>query len=237
MQTCITVAFPEDANPADLPVVYLLHGLSDNCSCWQRRVPVERYAVRHRVVVVMPEIQRSWYTDMALGLSYFTYIHKELPEFCARWLGVSLRREQNYVMGLSMGGYGAFKCALTQPFRYAGAASFSGSLSMERRQKKMQEDPASFREWRAVTGSDTELGAVVDLFELTREAAARPDLPALYQTCGTEDFLYECNQQYRACLDELGIAHRYEEWAGDHSWEFWQQSLEKAFALYFPLKK
>lgn len=237
LQTGLTVAFPDNARLGELPVVYLLHGLSDNCSNWQRGVPVERYALKHRVAVVMPEVQRSWYTDMALGLDYFTYIHRELPEFCERLLGVSRKREQNYVMGLSMGGYGALKCALTQPFCYAGAASFSGSLSMQRRQDKMRADPDSLREWHAVTGSENELGAVVDLFALTRTAAAQPALPALYLTCGTEDFLYECNQQYRACMDEAGVAYRYEEWEGAHTWEFWQQSLEKAFAHFFPANK
>ncbi len=73
MMTSITVSIPQVVE-GDMPVLYLLHGLSDNHSAWLRRSNVDLYAEKSGFAVVMPEVQRSFYTDMAYGLRYFTYI-------------------------------------------------------------------------------------------------------------------------------------------------------------------
>ena len=135
MCTSFIALLPEDVPLGDAPVIYLLHGLSDNCTGWTRLTGVERYAREHNAAVIMPEVQRSFYADMALGLRYFTYISQELPAFCRRTFGLSAARERNFVMGLSMGGYGALKCALTAPERYAGCGAFSSVTDIRARRR------------------------------------------------------------------------------------------------------
>lgn len=234
MQTSVQVVFPEGERLDKIPVVYLFHGLSDNATCWQRRVPVERYALRYKLAIVMPEVQRSWYTDMAQGMRYFSYIHKELPDFCHDTFGFSKKREQSYAMGLSMGGYGALKCALTQPFRYAGCASFSGAVRVDTRFIRYSDNLQMMREWSAITGSTNEqLGPVVDLRALAKKARGKGKLPGIFMTCGSEDFLLEANHSFVETLEDCGIPHTYEEWPGAHTWEFWQVSLEKALERFF----
>ena len=131
MYTSLEVILPDYGRMKDVPVIYLLHGLSGNCSDWNRFTAVERYAAPKGVAVIMPEVQRSFYADMALGIDYFSYVREELPQICSRLFGLSLRREKNYIMGLSMGGYGALKCALSAPKRYAGCAAFSAAIEVE----------------------------------------------------------------------------------------------------------
>ena len=104
MNTAINVVLPEKTDLRTVRVVYLFHGLMDNCSGWYRYSSVERYARLHNVALVTPEVQRSFYTDMALGVDYFRYVSRELPEVCRGFFGFSPEREKNYVMGLSMGG-------------------------------------------------------------------------------------------------------------------------------------
>ena len=133
MNTSMTVILPEKTDLSQVPVVYLLHGLEDNCTGWARYTSVERYAREKNAALVMPEVQRSFYADMDRGLPYFTFIHDELPEICRGFFGFSARREKNYMMGLSMGGYGTLKCVLQTPERYAGAATFSRLRSFPRR--------------------------------------------------------------------------------------------------------
>ena len=87
---------------------------------------MKQYAGTPGLRSVMPEVQRSFYADMAAGLDYFGYVAVELPAMCERMFGLPHERTKRYVMGLSMGGYGALKCALTYPERYAGVGSFSG---------------------------------------------------------------------------------------------------------------
>lgn len=96
-------------------MLYLLHGLSDNHSCWLRRTAVDRYAEEYGIAVVMPEVQRSFYCDMAHGPAYFTYIADELPQICQRLFRLSDKREDTFIAGNSMGGYGALKAALSRP--------------------------------------------------------------------------------------------------------------------------
>ena len=154
MNTSMTVILPEKTDLSQVPVVYLLHGLEDNCTGWARYTSVERYAREKNAALVMPEVQRSFYADMDRGLPYFTFIHDELPEICRGFFGFSAKREKNYLMGLSMGGYGTLKCVLQTPERYAGAAAFpqwriSRNLSPCRhRRRKESFRPCSVSLWK-----------------------------------------------------------------------------------------
>ena len=112
------------------PTLYLLHGMSDDDSIWLRRTSIERYVASLGIAVVMPQVHRSFYTDMAEGGQYWTFISEELPKLARSFFPLSPKREDNFVAGLSMGGYGAFKLALRKPDQYAAAASLSGALDM-----------------------------------------------------------------------------------------------------------
>src|SRR5512135_3517772 len=90
-------------------VLYLLHGLSDDGSAWQRYTNIETLAAAYGLVVVMPSAGRSFYTDQPNGQKYFTYLTEELPRYLADVFGLEPRREDTLIAGCSMGGYGAVK--------------------------------------------------------------------------------------------------------------------------------
>ena len=230
MATAVDVILPDKGDLHDAKTLYLLHGLTDDCTGWTRYTAVERYARERGMAVVLPEVQRSFYTDMVYGLPYFTYVSEELPAVCRRMFGLAAAREQNYIFGLSMGGYGAMKCALTYPERYAGAASFSGvsdrRRTIERRSLSLREAEltAIFGEEKAVLPKD-------DLFVLAERLSG--DAPGVYLSCGEQDGLYAANERFSAHLASLGITHRFEHWPGAHSWDFWDASLRAALAYFF----
>lgn len=224
MATSTVVILPEEGNLAQIPVVYLLHGLSDNCTSWSRYTGAERYARDYGVAVVMPEVQRSFYCDTRSGMNYFTYISQELPQVCRRFFGLSAKPELNYVMGLSMGGFGALKCAFTHPEAYAGCASFSGALRPESSKVFSQ------AEAQAIWGADSPTGPENDLFAL---AAQAENLPPIYQTCGEQDHLYPVNVAFARHLSSIGANHVFTHKPGDHTWDFWDDSLRECFAYFF----
>ena len=113
-----------------LPVLYLLHGLSDDHTIWQRRTSIERYVEPLGLAVVMPAVNRSFYANMAHGPRYWDFISEELPRLARSFFPLSDKRSDTFVAGLSMGGYGAFKLALSHPDRFAAAASLSGTLDI-----------------------------------------------------------------------------------------------------------
>src|SRR5512132_2915779 len=113
-----------------LRTLYLLHGHSDDHTAWQRWTSIERYVEGLNLVVVMPAVHLSFYNDMAHGGNYWQFISEEVPAIVRDMFPLSSVRKDNFVAGLSMGGYGAFKLALTHPERYAAAASLSGEVDI-----------------------------------------------------------------------------------------------------------
>jgi len=216
------------------PVLYLLHGLSDDHTIWQRRTSIERYVEGRDLAVVMPAVDRSWYTDMEHGNRYWTYISEELPMIVRGMFPISDKREDTYVAGLSMGGYGAFKLALSHPERFAAAASFSGALDMATRMEDRDED------WQAelyrVFGKPEAMpGSPKDLFALAQQVALAGNSPMLYQWCGVEDFLYEMNGRFREHALALGLNLTYAEGPGGHTWDRWDIQIAR-FLDMLPLK-
>ena len=115
----------------EIPVLYLLHGMTDNHTTWGRNTCIERYASELGFAVVMPNGHLGWYTDMKNGYDYYTYIAHEVPAVCERFFPrLSRRREGRFVAGNSMGGYGAVKLALSRPDFFCAAASLSGGLDV-----------------------------------------------------------------------------------------------------------
>lgn len=205
------------------PVLYLLHGLSDDHTIWLRRTSIERYVSNLGLAVVMPAVGRSFYTDMKHGLKYWSFISSELPEIASSLFPLSDSREDNFAAGLSMGGYGAFKLALSCPEKFCAAASLSGALDAEYFAKKH-----SPGEGLEIFG-DKIIGTENDLFHLSEKLASdekRPK-PILFQWCGTEDFLYQDNLRFRSHLEGLKYDLHYDEGKGDHSWEHWDIQIRK----------
>lgn len=226
MNTSFQVFLPDEGKLNDVKVVYLLHGLTDNCTGWTRYSSCERYARERGAALVIPEVQRSFYIDGVYGLKYFTYVAEELPRVCQRMFGLSDKREKNYVMGLSMGGYGALKCALTYPDLYAGCGSFSGVTDLKAFMGR-QALPMHHWEFTALLGPGHEVGPENDLSAL---AEAVTDAPKIYISCGEQDPHYPSNCAFSEHLEKLGIDHRYDHRTGGHSWDFWDQSIRDCFA-------
>ena len=211
--------------------LYLFHGLSDDHTTWMRRTSIERYAEKRGIAVVMPSVGRSWYTDTVTGENYLTFVTKELPAVCQSYFrGMSDKREDNLVAGLSMGGYGAIKAALTRPDLFCGCASLSGALDLTCLPRRSERE----MEWKGIFGFDLtdtrELANTPhDIYHLTRKAKKEgTPLPKLYLWCGTEDFLLEHSRSYRDLLRELEIPFRYDESEGNHSWRWWDLHIMDA---------
>jgi putative tributyrin esterase len=229
----LDVILPEEACRASgrLPVLYLLHGLSDDHTIWQRRTSIERYAEARGIAVVMPAVDRSFYTDMAAGPDYWTYVSEEVPALAETLFPVSSEPSCRFVAGLSMGGYGALKLALRcgAP-RFAAAASLSGAVDVAALARAATGRDAAEYRWRF--GDPGEVaGSANDLFHLAAEAAKRPGTaPALFVCCGTEDGLYRDNVRFRDHLRALGLELTWEEGPGAHEWGYWDRQIQRVLA-------
>jgi putative tributyrin esterase len=221
------------------PVLWLLHGLSDDHSIWLRRTSVERYAAAKNIAVIMPAVGRSFYQDMAGGPRYWTFLTEELPALCRSWFPISAEREDNFVAGLSMGGYGALRMALAYPERYAAAASLSGALDLPRRLREAGRDGSriSMEEWVSIFGPQLQAeGTDADLSHLLGNVANSTRRPSIFLFCGTEDELIGESRTFRDRLNSLGYDHRYEEQTGGHEWGYWDAAIQRVLD-WLPLRK
>ncbi len=210
-------------------VLYLLHGYSDDQTAWQRWSSIERYAEGLNLAVVMPAAQNSFYTDMAHGGKFFTYLTEEAPRVVQDLFPLSGKREDTFIAGLSMGGYGAFKLALSRPDLYSAAASLSGAVDICE-VTKAHDDPENTAWLETMRNDFGDLekleGSEHDLFALAQKVSQSAKKPRLFQYCGTEDILYKDNVRLRDFLRPLGFDYTYEETPGDHSWEYWDRIIQ-----------
>lgn len=218
-------------NAQPCPVLYLLHGLSDNETVWTRRTSIERYAEEKGIAVVMPTTHRGWYTDAIAGLRYYTHIAQEVPAVAQALFPISNKREDNFIAGLSMGGYGAMKIALRNPGQFAAVATLSGVMDISER----------FRDWLAaeqiveferifgplgkVKGTENDLFHLVD-----KGLKEKKKMPKIFQCCGTEDFLYAANIRLREHVKNLPLDYTYREGPGAHSWGYWDTMIQEVLA-------
>lgn len=219
------------------PVLYLLHGMSDDQSIWLRRTSIERYADDHGIIVVMPTTYLGFYTDMCMGDMYWQYITKELPATCrSLFPQMSRKREDTFVAGLSMGGYGALKCGLRAPETFSWAAGLSACCDVAALANEA--NLAAPRYFFDIFGPAEEVkGSFNDLFAAA-EDMAKSDGPKtqLYMWCGTEDFLYQQNVRFRDHVCALKLPLVYEESPGIHAWPYWDAKIQTVLN-WLPLEK
>lgn len=209
--------------------LYLLHGLSGDHSIWARRSSIDRYVRDLNIAIVMPDAGRSFYTDMKHGYDYYTFISQELPAIAESFFPLSPKREDRFIAGLSMGGYGALKIALANPETFSAAASLSGAVDIQSIANNFMAEGSdkNEKEFYNIFGDlDQFTGGPNDLFSLATECAKKQLKPKIYLSCGTEDFLYEDNLKFKSHLAGLPFDFTYRECPGEHHWDFWDAEIQ-----------
>jgi putative tributyrin esterase len=229
-QTTCNVIIPEvPGHDGPYPVYYLLHGLSDDYSIWQRKTSLGRYVQMLPLIVVMPDGGRGFYCDAHEGYAHESAIVKDLISFVDRTFHTIPEKSGRAIGGLSMGGYGAIKLALKFPELFASANGHSGAYGFGHGLWR-EEQP----EFRRIIGPE-KTGGPNDCFALAerfRASTNRARMPALRIDCGTSDFLLDQNRAFHSHLQELGIPHDYLEAPGAHDWSYWDKHVQSALRFH-----
>ncbi|MCR5485018.1 MAG: esterase family protein [Clostridiales bacterium] len=213
-------------------VLYLLHGYSDDHSIWMRRTSVERYVSEYNIAVIMPAVNHSYYCNEAQGERYWDYISEELPNAMKGFFNISSSPEDTFAAGLSMGGYGAMKLALTYPERFSAVGCFSGVLDVADPARYEGEEKAKkeriFGPVEKIAGSEN------DLFYLMKKSENAPSKPKLYISCGTSDFLYGSFKKFVPEIKKHGFdVTTFEKPDETHNWRFWDEEIAKFIPFAF----
>lgn len=202
-------------------VLFLLHGKSGSGDTFYDYTDVVELSNKSNVVLIMPSMQNSYYTNMAYGEAYFDYLTNELPKILKALISLDLSETENYVLGYSMGGYGAIKWGLTEPELFSGIASLSGSLrTLQDTQEKIMKEQR--KDLLLAFGHHVLDRPEDDIYNLAEEAQRRSvALPGIYIYCGRNDRLITVNRKFHDFLSMNQIEHNYIEDEGVHDFTDW----------------
>ncbi len=213
-----------------LATAYLLHGSGEDFRSWSNYSDVARFADAG-LILVMPQGDYSYYVNAVAppGDRYEDYITRDLIADVEAKFPASRNRTRRAIVGVSMGGFGAIKLALSHPSLYAFAGALSPAIDVPRRTfavRRFQQSWA-FRSIFGSDGSETRLRA--DPFFLAKNASETVP-PYLFITCGDRESLLPPSREFAALLDKAQLPHEFHVAQGGHDWRNWNTQLPDLFA-------
>ncbi len=222
------------------PVLYLLHGYTDDETGWTQFGEANQIADRllnsgeiPPMIIVMPDAGVSWYINSADGkVKYEDFFIQEFIPYVDANYRTRSAKEFRAVAGLSMGGHGTLIMAMKHPDLFVAAAPLSAGIFTEEELINMPDD-----NWDRVFGPPygTGLKGKERLTEHLKqnwilkivENAKPEDLQKVryYIDCGDGDFLIKGNMALHALMIDKKIPHEFRVRDGEHNWTYWRTAL------------
>lgn len=234
---CVYLPDGFNRNPEQtFPVLYLLHGLTDNERAWTDKGQMERVAddlmrsgESRQMVIVMPcaggrDIHNVWngYFNMP-GWNYEDFFFNELMSAVEKKYRVRNSREWRAIAGLSMGGGGSVGYALRYPEKFCACYAMSAWLGSNKQlQHAKQNSKSKFYYLQETVDS---LAATKVLKSLTAEERKYISNVAWFIDCGDDDFLLDQSLEFYQTMRHLRVPAQFRVRDGNHNWEYWHTAL------------
>lgn len=217
-----------------LKTLYLLHGIFGHHMDWITDSRIQSLAGEKNLAVIMPSGENKFYVDIEASLDmYGVFIGEELVNFTRDLFPLSRDRNDTFIAGLSMGGYGAIRNGLKYADTFGYIAGLSSALIQEQVLSSTYEVKHSpfgnRRYYESVFGDLDKLpGSDMDVYALVKNRLAEnKSIPRMYIACGTEDFLLPNNRAFGDFLTKNNVPVDYVEGPGEHNSAFWDVYIEK----------
>ena len=214
--------------------LFLLHGYSGNEKDRLLESNIRQFSIKYNIAVVFPNGENSFYLDgKGEGRKYGTFTGEELVNYIKATFGLCTNREDTYIGGLSMGGFGAIHTALKYNDTFSKAFALSSALiihDIKNRDESFSNGVADYYYYESVFGNLNHLEkSENNPEELVRRLKNNSEvIPSIFMACGKQDFLIEQNRAFYKFLIDNDVNTYYEEEDGVHDWNFWNQYLEKS---------
>lgn len=219
--------------PSVFKTLYLLNGYSGNQGDWLMYSNICKLADQYNLAVVMPAGENSFYVDgTARGTHWGRFAGEEVVEFTRKMFPLSPKREDTFIGGLSMGGFGAVRLGFYYHENFSKIVSLSGAFvtdDIAGQSEGYVDEVGDYDYYHHAFGDLNQVkNSPKDPFWCARQAAAQGNAPEIYMACGEDDFLILQNRKAKECMEKMGIKMYYLETPGIHDWNFWNQHLEPA---------
>lgn len=212
--------------------LYLLHGYNGSNLDWLTNSLINELSAKYNLAVILPSGENSFYLDAkGTGKAFGQYVGEELVHYTRNVFGLSAAREDTFIGGFSMGGFGALRNALKYPDTFGKVFALSSALiihKIKNMKEGAQDGIADYDYYHSVFGDLTNLETSENNPEhlIRRLLKIGKPIPQIYMSCGAEDFLVEENRIFKSFLDAQGVPVTYIEGTGVHDWYYWNQYLE-----------
>lgn len=240
-----TVYLPADYESSNrtYPVVYLLHGYTDDNTGWLQFGEINRYADKAiadgtipPMIIIMPNGDSSWYINSYDGKeNYEDFFIKEFMPTIEKTYHIKGEKKYRGVAGLSMGGFGTLSLSLKYPQLFAAAAPLSAAVFDDDAISSMA-DPnyeATFGQLygRGLKGkerlnNDWYKNSILKIIE--KKPADELKKVRYWIDCGDDDFLTKGNCLLHIALTEKRVPHEYRVRDGAHTWTYWRTGITDA---------
>ena len=202
--------------------LYLLHGLLGNYTDWVSQTRIQKWAEEKNLAVVMPSGDNAFYFKSRTPWNdYETFIGKELVEITRKMFPLSDRREDTFIAGLSMGGYGALRNGIVFSDTFGCVAGLSAAIHIF---DDLSEEANIGLFDNLKAASETNLNPRIAVREMLE---AKRSVPKFYMACGRKDDLMKANEDFRDFLRANGIDVAWDESDHGHDWDFWDIQIKK----------
>ncbi|MBL7758107.1 MAG: esterase family protein [Chitinophagaceae bacterium] len=240
-----TIYLPADYESSEryYPVVYLLHGYTDNDMGWLQFGEINRYADKAiaegaipPMIIVMPNADSSFYINSFDGKQQYEdfFITEFIPGIEKKYRIRSAKQFRG-VAGLSMGGYGTLIYSLKHPDMFAAAAPLSAAVFDDSTIVNMSQQGWNVPLGR-VYGTDLKgkqrltstwyENSILKIVE--RKSAAELKKVRYWIDCGDDDFLIKGNCLLHIALTEKQVPHEFRVRDGVHDWNYWRSGIVEA---------
>ncbi len=206
------------------PTLFLLHGAYDDYTAWKKHAGnrICELASEYGIIIITPDGDPfGWYADSpgdkANQIETF-FINELIPNIEKELPANGLRG----ITGLSMGGHGAFVLALRNPGTFVTVSSMSGILDITRHATQWQlarvfgpYNDGNQKVWQEHSSLNL----------ISQHRGMLNSLPMLISVSVRDRLCLAENVQFHHDLEEMGIAHEYEESPGGHDWDYWLSQL------------
>ncbi len=240
-----TVYLPADYETSNrnYPVVYLLHGYTDDNTGWLQFGEINRYADKAMaegtippMIIIMPNGDSSWYINSYDGKeNYEDFFVKEFMPTIEKTYHIKAEKKYRGVAGLSMGGYGTLILSMKHPELFAAAAPLSAAVFDD--DAVISSPEASWARTfgqlygRDLKGKDRLTKNWYDnsILKIV-ETKSADDLKKVryWIDCGDDDFLTKGNCLLHIALSEKKVPHEYRVRDGAHTWTYWRTGITDA---------
>lgn len=206
--------------------IFLLHGMMDSGMQWVENTNVVRLAQDAGMALVIPSCGNNFYINTIYGANYSDFITQELVGFVRALFPLSEKCEDNFLWGISMGGYGALRFGFTYPEMFSKVISMSPTSDIEfaaRFAGAMGVLPDYILgNWKKLAGSDLDLQVIAQ-----KAADSGAKLPKILVIIADQDHMVRDNEEFMSRLDELMIDNEFRTYPGEHTWRFWDEHVKE----------